>query len=131
VYRHSMEFWVDAFRGDAHPSQEILWWEHLAACYLEFTDEVQLDTEDQHEAVYQALFTLAMGCPKEEVSEELRLLPDSSFEKLKKLVESDRPPFDFDEEFPSGTHMTEEEKEEWLEKIDKEYYDSLDRDLAE
>lgn len=36
VYPKTMEFWLDGFRRDAHPEPEIAWWEHLAACYLEF-----------------------------------------------------------------------------------------------
>jgi len=27
VYTHSMIFWVDGFRGDSHPSEQIAWWE--------------------------------------------------------------------------------------------------------
>ena len=27
VYPNSMEFWLDGFKRDVHPDQEIMWWE--------------------------------------------------------------------------------------------------------
>lgn len=36
AYPLTMNAWVYGFRVDTHPSREISFWEHLAACYLEY-----------------------------------------------------------------------------------------------
>ena len=36
VYPQSMELWLDGFKRDTHPETEVLWWEHLSACFLEY-----------------------------------------------------------------------------------------------
>ncbi|CAK8713309.1 hypothetical protein KKHLCK_02345 [Candidatus Electrothrix laxa] len=47
VYPHSIEFWIDGFRGDAHPSREIRIWEHIAACHIEYCVMTRLSQEQQ------------------------------------------------------------------------------------
>ena len=51
VYPHSMEFWLDGFRRDLHPSDEITRWEHIAACYTEYAKMAEL-TPEQKEHVF-------------------------------------------------------------------------------
>lgn len=36
VHPDTYQGWVDGFRRDSHPSDEIQWWEHLASVYHEF-----------------------------------------------------------------------------------------------
>ena len=36
VYPQTMEAWLDGFKRDTHPQKEVLWWEHLSTCFLEY-----------------------------------------------------------------------------------------------
>jgi len=60
VYAHSMEFWIDGFRGDAHPSREILIWERIAACYIEYVSMTGL-TQKQRKKVFEIITGLSVG----------------------------------------------------------------------
>ena len=44
AYSHSMQFWLDGFKRDAHPSREVAWWEHVAACYTEISKLTGINT---------------------------------------------------------------------------------------
>lgn len=133
VHTHSMNYWIDGFRLDSHPSKEIHLWERLAACYLEYIQRTDLQTSEQHQSVYNVLFKLSMGTKEEELKEDLSILPDDAFRILSNLSQYKYPLFDSKEEFPiSGVSMTVDEHQKWLTMFDDiEDYTSLDRHLAD
>jgi hypothetical protein len=128
VYPHSMEFWVDGFRGDAHPSKEIMWWEHVASCYLEYIQMVRLESHEQYHAVFDVITGLRNGDKKKDLQKHLKLLPKGSYEKIRNLLKYNYPSYDFKEEFPfGGVDMTEEEHQKWLGSLDIEDFESIDK----
>lgn len=132
VYPHSMKYWVDGFRGDAHPSKEISFWEHLAACYVEFTHSRGINTPELRQAVYSVLMGISLQQGEGDLTEDLSHLPEGSFSLLRSMWQHSYPPLDSDETFPaSGSDMSEAERQEWLAGTDREDYDSLDRHLTE
>jgi hypothetical protein len=65
VLPHSMEFWLDGFRRDAHPSKEICFWEHLSAAYHECV--ILLDAQDapERQKIFNAMLMMGLsglGC---------------------------------------------------------------------
>jgi len=48
-----MKYWVDGFRGDAHPSKEIAWWEHLASCFHEYAAMTHLADQEKYEILFK------------------------------------------------------------------------------
>ena len=75
------------------------------------------------------ILALGNGTQEQELREELRLLPENAFEILTSMWKSEYPSYDFEEEFPNSTEMSEEEHQKWLQTLDLEDYDSLDKDL--
>ncbi len=41
-YPLSIAEWLDGFQRDAHPEGEVLWWERLARCYVDYTRHHEL-----------------------------------------------------------------------------------------
>jgi hypothetical protein len=119
AYTHSMDFWVEGFKRDAHPSPEISWWEHLAACYLEYSAMTKL-TPEQYESVYKVVFGLCTGEDKAQLAEHLANLPADAFEKINNLVEYNYPAYDFEESFPAATMDVTKEWLEFREQLDVE-----------
>jgi hypothetical protein len=60
VHPAPMTTWVDDFRRDMNPADEVRIWERIAAVYAEFCSHVQL-TGEQRKGVYIALLVLSMG----------------------------------------------------------------------
>ena len=56
VYPRSMEFWLDGFMRDAHPSKEIGLWERLSAVYLEYVNASKVKNLHDKESIFKALF---------------------------------------------------------------------------
>lgn len=130
VYTHSMKYWIDGFRGDSHPSEEIKWWEHVASCFLEYTRMTQLKNKEQYQTVFDVIFSIAMGDKKVDLKEKLKLLPNNAYATLTDMWKSMYPPYDFEEEFPNSGEMSEEDHQKWVDSLDIEDYDSLDKDLS-
>jgi hypothetical protein len=80
-----MAFWVEGFRRDAHPTREIGWWEHVAACYLEFASRRQL-TREQSEAVFAALTAYASSATSESTTTSSSALTIEDIDDLKRLA---------------------------------------------
>jgi TIR domain len=77
VYPHSMEFWTDGFRGDAHPSREIRIWEHIAACYIEYCSMTRL-SQEQQKKVFEVVSSVSCGIPIDEAVSEVSNLPNDA-----------------------------------------------------
>ncbi len=92
VYSQSMDFWIDGFRRDMHPDDEIGWWKHLATCFLELTQVLRLNEEAEQRALYSAIFSVGMGiAPKDSV---LRILPADAKERIQEVICLKLPPYD-------------------------------------
>lgn len=120
VYTHSMEFWLDGFKRDSHPSQEVSWWEHVATVYLEYVAMTPL-TDAQYKAVYKSAFAIAMGYNDsfKKLSAEL---PEGSIEVLNTLFKHKLPAYDIDEESPEASVKHSEESIHSLQDYDKERF---------
>lgn len=109
VYPHSMEHWIDGFRGDAHPSREIRIWEHISACYLEFVTMTKL-TYEQRITVSRVFQAISCGVKEESLKNELSSLPEGSQEKISNLWKYPVPVYDIkDDKFPLNYEASEED----------------------
>jgi len=59
VYPHTMEFWLDGFKRDVEPEKEVLWWEHISACFLEYFSTKRPDKE-QANAAFRLLMQIGL-----------------------------------------------------------------------
>ena len=60
VYPHTMAFWMDGFKRDAHPSNEMSHWEHVASVYLEYL-AIALPSSNEKKDGVQIHFQLVDG----------------------------------------------------------------------
>ena len=60
VYPQSMAEWLDGFQRDAHPEQEVIWWERLASCYVGYCSRKELNPE-QKQAAFNVICKLGLG----------------------------------------------------------------------
>lgn len=104
---HSMEFWIDGFKRDTHPTKEVSWWEFLSTCYLEY---IQMGTlsSDQYKSAYNILFyILNMNLDEDTLRDSLRkdieIVTDDGFQSLCNLVNYLEPYYDMEEELPTCT----------------------------
>lgn len=129
VHSHSMKNWVDSFRGDSHPSTEVRWWEHVAACYLEYAHIAKLKNREQHEAAFNLTFFLANGNEKEKLDDFWSTLPEDSCEQIENILQHSYPIYDIQEEsIPEDIDMTEVERQEWVKIVDVEDFEALDKE---
>lgn len=131
VYPHSMKFWVDGFRADTHPPQEILWWEHVSTCYLEYIQMNHSNGSDQSKLAFNALLLMAFGSQENVLKEILSKLPENSYLILSALLIHKYPPYEVEEELLSDMEMSSEGYPECLKNLDADDYTSLDRHLAD
>lgn len=102
VWPHSMTHWIDGFRRDAYPEQEVCWWEHVAACYLEYRAERHL-TDDQAKSAFRVLAGIGGCFSDQQLLQRMGTLPRSEIEVLKRLHASDIPLSDIaDDPFPGA-----------------------------
>ena len=121
VYPRSMQFWLDGFKRDSHPSREIRIWEHVAACFLEYCYMNQLNKEQTH-AVYAVVVGMSVGMPETELQVKAIGLPPDALEKLLLLWSHREPAFDITgPSFPESYSITSDEQER-LHKIDIETF---------
>lgn len=123
VYTHSMEFWVEGFKRDAHPSREIGLWEHVAACYQEYAAMTEL-TSEQHIHAYKVVFSLCTDKNSPKLKEHLKNLPKDARKIITNLVKYNYPLYDIEEQFPESTEGFTEEWQALVDKIDVEDFSS-------
>ena len=78
--------WRDAFRRDVNPEHELLWWEHVAGCYLPLVAGRALST-DQRQAAFNVIFGLFSGFEAAQLQADLAKLPDSVMDDLAAIVQ--------------------------------------------
>lgn len=134
VYPHSMDFWVDGFRRDAHPSREVRIWEHISACYLEFVSAHELTAKQRSDA-YNAITSLSLGGDAEAAGAYCKDLPSGAFDDLTTMWSSDFPIYDIegdDFERVTGGEVAKSERPLEIEKMKEHFpYDVPDELIAE
>jgi TIR domain len=98
-YPHSMEFWLDGFKRDAHPTEQVTIWEHYASVYTEYAHMAEL-TQEQREACFRFIMSLADDLDDEKDVALQSSLPDGAIEILKNLFIHQLPVYDFEETLP-------------------------------
>jgi hypothetical protein len=127
-YPHSMEFWLDGFKRDAHPSSEIVLWEHVAAVYLEYVSMTRLKPH-QHEAVFKLIWKLKEGTDESKTSTIAADLPEGALETIRKLTKFKLPYLDFDE--PMNWLESEPSRSEGATGLDDSELESFPNDVPE
>lgn len=129
IYPHSMSFWLDEFMRDAHPSDQVEFWEHMAAVWQEFLAlRTQEHNADFLNAAYQAMTWISFNVNYDEVSDSLSILTQTSKDALFQLWNSNIPCYDFEEKIESGEEPSG--IADYLKDIDKERFpEDLPEDL--
>ena len=120
AYTHSMTFWIDGFRRDAHPTKNIQVWENIGSVYREYVSmaPVMLTTE-QHKAIFN--YILLLGYPDDKKPAKiLKKLPADAAETIANLYRYPIPFYDIEEELTPD----DEESNEFFNEIniDKEIF---------
>jgi hypothetical protein len=85
VYPQSMEAWLDGFQRDLNPEPEVVWWERLAHCYVEYRQSHELSSS-QKQAAFRVMIKLALGSAAEQVSTDLADLPGGALEAILEIM---------------------------------------------
>lgn len=85
VYPSSLADWLDDFRRDLHPEQEVLWWEHLAQCYIAYRDPHDLNAK-QRQAAFKILLNISLGGRPLSLSADAAILPEGALADLQTLL---------------------------------------------
>jgi hypothetical protein len=100
VFPHSMKWWIDGFKRDSHPSDEITHWEHVAAVFIEYVIMTPSLSLPQRCSVFTIVSSLWMDLSSSELSELAATLPKGAVRVLKELYQYIEPIYDFDEDIP-------------------------------
>jgi hypothetical protein len=87
MYPMSMTEWADGFQRDAHPEQEVMWWERLAWCYTEYCSPRNVDAEERN-AAFNVIFKIALGAPAADVAGDLDRLPTGALNEILAIMRS-------------------------------------------
>jgi hypothetical protein len=123
AYTHSMDFWLDGFKRDAHPSNEVAYWERVAAVYREYVSMAPASlTREQHEKIYKMI--LLLNIDEKLAGKEAAGLPEGAFEQISELYAHSLPVYDLDEKaFSCGRDEDITDKDlERLKDTDKELF---------
>jgi hypothetical protein len=86
VYPSSLADWLDDFRRDLHPEQEVVWWEHLAVCYLTYRNKRDLSAK-QRQTAFKILLSITMGAPPDALSADIAALPEGALADIQALLQ--------------------------------------------
>ena len=81
VYPQSMDAWLDGFQRDAHPEGEVLWWERLARCYVEYISRKELNAA-QRKSAFNVIFKLGLGASAGEIVADVSNLPPGALDDI-------------------------------------------------
>jgi hypothetical protein len=101
TYPHSMAFWIDGFKRDAHPSKEICWWEHFAAVYNEYRAMTPSLTGEQKSKLFALIFKLSNAANDATLEDDAKDLPGQALEIVRNLYEHVEPAYDLPEDLPT------------------------------
>ena len=88
VYPQTMETWLDGFKRDTHPEKEVLWWEHVSACFLEYF-WTKCKNDDQARSAFRLLLQIGLGGDS---TLETGVLPEDHVDFLQRSVAFVHPP---------------------------------------
>jgi serine/threonine protein kinase len=72
-------------KRDVNPEPEVLWWERLARCYMEYSLGHELNGE-QKQAAFNAILKLLLGSPSGEVTPDLANLPSTALYDILEIM---------------------------------------------
>ena len=87
VYPQSMAEWLDGFQRDADPEREVIWWERLARCYVEYISQKQLNPE-QRKAAFSLIFKLGLGASAKDLTAEVANLSPGALDEIVAIMRS-------------------------------------------
>jgi len=118
-----MDYWVDGFRRDSHPSREVAFWEHLSAVWLEYlamgSDE---RTEEVDKIAFRALYTRALSGSKERMFATSAGLSNDLLEMIENLYSKERHVYDLIDAFPGDKDELAGSSREYPEGLDKQRF---------
>jgi len=85
VYPQSREEWLEGFQRDTNPEQEVVWWERLARCYVEYSGSRALSTQ-QRKSAFDLIMKLLMGFPVASVRPDLAHLPPTAAKDIAEII---------------------------------------------
>jgi hypothetical protein len=78
--------WLDGFQRDAHPDQEVLWWERLARCYVQYSRK-ELNAV-RRKSAFNLICKLGLGASAEDLGADLGNLPRGALDDIRALMRS-------------------------------------------
>jgi hypothetical protein len=90
VYPQSMAEWLDGFQRDAHPEGEVLWWERLARCYVEYAQHHELQGE-QRKAAFRLMLKLSLGASAKDLTTDIANLSPEALDEIVAIMQGSSP----------------------------------------
>jgi hypothetical protein len=81
----SMDEWLDGFQREAHPEQEVAWWERLARCYVVYISPNKLNPE-QRRVAFSVICKLGLGASTGDLAADLANLPTGALDDIQALM---------------------------------------------
>jgi hypothetical protein len=89
---------MDGFKRDLYPSEEISYWEHVAAVYQEYSAMVPLSPEQREKVVHLILSFRFRDDDDNRIKENSKGLPRDALNIISKIYNHRIPIYDIDEE---------------------------------
>jgi hypothetical protein len=81
VFPMSAIEWIDNLQRDLVPEHEVLWWERVAGCYVEFTAKAE-PTLDERKVAFKIIFTVFSGVTGKDLNREVTILSEPAKTEL-------------------------------------------------
>lgn len=104
IYPQTMDFWLDGFKRDLNPVDEIEFWERVCTCYLEYITINEL-TKDQGKAAFRFILLFIQGADEQDLQSTISILPEGTIDLIKDICISKLPVYEF-EGLPSSINET-------------------------
>src|SRR5579859_822037 len=102
AFPHSMAWWLGGFKRDSHPSDEVAYWEHVAAVYQESLSLFSKPpSREKRVSIFDLIFALQSN-DEAAIRNCAKKLPKGYANAIRNLYKFTQPPYDFDEDFPSS-----------------------------
>lgn len=92
VYPHSMQYWMEGFQRDAHPDDEIYYWEKIATMYKESIDVLKITSIDKKKEILSLILGRTSGLKIEDIN--LTKLYPRDISAIELIISYPIPPFD-------------------------------------
>jgi len=91
VYPLAMAEWLDGFQRDVNPEGEVLWWERVANCYVDYIRPNDLNPK-QRKAAFNFICRIALGASTEDLRADLAHLPVGAVDQILAIMRTNRRP---------------------------------------